>query len=403
MNPWPVIGACLRRYRWTAVTFMLLVAAGVSLAVSLVSQERALRTGSTRAADRFDLIVAAPGSQTEALLTAVYLRPGAPKLLAPATTAQLLNERRAAFVAPLAFGDSRGGAPVVGTTAALIAHLSDGLAEGRVFANRNEAVVGAASPLTVGATFRPTHGHGAEAEADDAHEHGATLTVVGRMKPTGSPWDRVIAVPVELVWEVHGLPDGHAKGTETIGPPFDAERTPGIPAAVMRPESVATAYRLRSAYSTTESMAFFPAEALRSLYSVLGDMRRLMSLLALVTQALVLAAITASVLILFRVLTSQFVTLRALGAPRRYLFAVAWGFTAFLVLAGTLVGLAGGYGLSFAVSRWLAHETGIALVPTLGLAEAALAGGVLATGLALAAVPAWLIQRRPLAEALAET
>jgi putative ABC transport system permease protein len=223
------------------------------------------------------------------------------------------------------------------------------------------------------------------------------------MRPTGSPWDRAIAIPVELVWEVHGLPDGHAKGSETIGPPFDAERTPGIPAAVMRPESVAMAYRLRSAYATTESMAFFPAEALRSLYSVLGDMRRLMSLLALVTQALVLAAITASVLILFRVLTSQFVTLRALGAPRRYLFAVAWGFTAFLVLAGTLVGLAGGYGVSFAVSRWLAHETGVALVPTLGFAEVAIAGGVLATGLALAVVPAWLIQRRPLAEALVET
>jgi putative ABC transport system permease protein len=366
-----------------------------------------LRTGSARAADRFDLIVAAPGSQTDALLTSVFLRPGAPRLLAPEVTTRLLNDRSAAFVAPLAFGDSYRGAPIVGTTAALIAHLSDGLAEGRVFAARTEAVVGAASRLDVGTTFRAVHGvhddedHEAKSEAN-LHEHGATITVVGRMKPTGSPWDRAIAVPVELVWVLHGLPDGHEPGAETIGPPFAPERTPGIPAAVVRPESIATAYRLRSAYTTAESMAFFPAEALRSLYSVLGDMRRLMSLLALVTQALVLLAIMASVLILFRLLSPQFVTLRALGAPRCYIFAVAWSFTAFLVFVGTLLGVTGGYGLSFAISRWLAGETGIALSPTIGSAETAIAASVLTIGLALAILPAWLMQRRSLAEALTD-
>ena len=400
MNPWPVIAACLRRYRWTAAAFTLLVAAGVSLAVALISQERALRAGSARAADRFDLIVAAPGSQTDALLTSVFLRPGAPRLLSPEVTARLLNDPRAAFVAPLAFGDSHGGAPIVGTIAALVTRLSDGLAEGRVFASRTEAVVGAASPLTLGAGFRPTHGRAEQGDEADDHEHGVTFTVVGRMKPTGSPWDRAVVVPVETVWAAHALPDGHAKGADAIGPPFEPERTPGIPAAILRPDSVAAAYRLRSAYATTESMAFFPAEALRSLYAVLGDMRRLMSLLAIVTQALVLLAVTASVLILFRLLAPQFVTLRALGAPRRYIFAVAWGFAACLVFAGTALGLAGGYALSLGVSAWLARETGIALAPSLGAAEATIAALVCAIGLGLAILPAWAMGRRPLAEAL---
>ena len=403
MNPWPVVRACLTRHRITAAAFVLLVAAGVSLAVALVSQERALRAGSARAADRFDLIVAAPGSQTDALLTAVFLRPGAPRLLSPEITARLLNDKTPTLVAPQAFGDSHRGAPIVGTTAALIAHLSDGLAEGRVFGGRHEAVVGAASPLRLGATFRPAHGvHGADEDHDDADEHGVVLTVVGRMKPTGSPWDRVITVPVELVWQLHSLPDGHDKGSEAIGPPFDPARTPGIPAAVVRPESVASAYRLRSAYTTNDSMAFFPAEALIRLYSVLGDIRRLMSLLAMVTQALVLLAVVTSVLILFRLLMPQFVTLRALGAPRRFVFAVAWGFTATLVLAGVLVGFAGGYALSFGVSRWLASEIGIALVPSLGPVEIGIGLAILAIGLVLAVLPAWLMQRRPLADALAE-
>jgi putative ABC transport system permease protein len=62
------------------------------------------------------------------------------------------------------------------------------------------------------------------------------------------------------------------------------------------------------------------------------------------------------VFILFRLLAPQFITLRALGAPRRYVFAVAWGFTALLVGVGVMVGLAGGYGLSFAISAWLARS-----------------------------------------------
>jgi putative ABC transport system permease protein len=220
------------------------------------------------------------------------------------------------------------------------------------------------------------------------------------MRPTGSPWDRAVVVPVEFVWAVHALPDGHPPGSEAIGPPFDAAAVPGVPALVVRPESVAGAYRLRSTYSTPQSMAFFPAEALLALYEVLGDMRRLMSLLALTTQGLLLLSVVSSVLILFRLLMPQFVTLRALGAPRRFVFAVAWGFTAVLVAIGVAAGIAGGYGVSFAISAALAAETGIALTPTLGWSELAIGAGILGIGLVLAALPAWIIQRRPLAEAL---
>jgi putative ABC transport system permease protein len=332
----------------------------------------------------------------------VYLRPGAPKLLSPETTAAVLNERRAIFVAPLAFGDSLHGAPIVGTIPALVAHLSEGLAEGRVFAARSEAVVGAASPLGLGATFRPTHGHTGHDDDDDEgeNEHGATLTVVGRMKPTGSPWDRAVVVPVELVWALHQLPTGHAEQSAQLGPPFDPARTPGIPAAVVHTAKVATAYQLRGAYTGRESMAFFPAEALLQLYSILGDMRQLMSLLAVVTQALVLLAIVSSVFILFRLLAPQFVTLRALGAPRRYVFAIAWGFTALLVGAGVLAGLAGGYALSFAISGWLAHATGVALQPSLGPSELLVALAIFGVGLVLATLPAWRVQRTSLAAAM---
>lgn len=265
MNPGPVIRAALARYRYSAQAFVLLVAAGVSLAVAIVSQERALRSGSARAADRFDLIVAPPGSRTDALLAAVFLHPGSSQLLSPELSARLLNDTRAAFVSPLAFGDSHRGAPVVGVTAALVGQLSggstQGLAEGRLFASRDEVVVGAASPLQLGERFHPAHGvhHGGKAqggdEAQDAQE--ALLTVVGRMRPTGSPWDRAVLAPVEQIWAMHRLPGGHAPDSAQLGPPFDAAHTPGIPAAVLHTPKLAQAYQLRSAYNGREAMAFF--------------------------------------------------------------------------------------------------------------------------------------------------
>ena len=404
MNPWPLIVSALRRHHGTALAFVLLVAAGVTLAVAITSQERALRSGSARAAERFDIVVAPPGSRTDALLSAVFLRPGSSRLLSAQITAALLADTRAVFASPLAFGDSHRGAPVIGAIAALTARLSPTLAEGRHFAARGEAVVGAASTLRLGDTFAPAHGihhagkhHSGEAD-NDLHE--ASIRVVGRMSPTGSPWDRAIVVPIETVWALHELPDGQPEGATRIGPPFDAGRVPGIPAAVLHPRSVADAYRLRAAYTGTESMAFFPAEVLVQLYATLGDIRQLMSLIAIATQLLVLAAIVASVLLILKLLAPRFVTLRMLGAPRRYVFAVAWGYTATLVTLGVGLGLVGGYALSFGLARWLEASSGVALRPSLGAAEWAMAAIMLALGWLLALLPAWRVQRLDLALAM---
>ena len=176
-------------------------------AAAITAQERALRQGSARAADRFDLVVAAPGSTTDLLLKVVYLQPGSVELLQGEPLRRLMSESRAEFVAPIGFGNSVAGDPVVGTIPALVEHLAAGRLEGRMFGHVDEAVVGAASPLAIGDTFQATHGHGAEAEGGDYHPQ--ELTVVGRLPPTGSPWDRAILMPIEHVWQVHGLADGH--------------------------------------------------------------------------------------------------------------------------------------------------------------------------------------------------
>jgi len=397
MNPWPIVLATIKAHPSRIAVFVLLIAVAAGLGMAMTMQERALRKGSARAADKFDIIVAAPGSHTEVLLQSVFLRPGAPELIAPDETFRILEEPKAALAAPLGFGDSHDGSPVVGTTAELVNHLSGNeLAEGRMFAAHEEAVIGAASPLRIGDKIHAAHGH-------DAHqgEHGAEITIVGRMKPTGSPWDRAAIVPIEFTWEVHGLPTGHSpEHAERVGPPFDRGFVPGVPAIVIKPKSLIAAYGLRGKYRTERTTAFFPAETLISLYELLGDMRVMMSALALGTQILVIAAVLVALAVLLQTNRRQYAILRALGASRSYIFAAVWLYVTLTVAAGAVIGLALGTGFAMAVSAYLAQKTGVVLRPMPGLAEAELAGVLILVGALFAAIPAMMLYRQPVVAGL---
>ena len=421
MNPLPIVIAALLRNRFTALLFIGVIALAVGLGVAISAQERALRLGSARAANRFDLIVAAPGSQTDVLLSVVYLDPTAVELLSPEMTATVLAGERAEFAAPIGFGDSQGGDPVVGTTAQFVGHLSDELAEGRVFDAMNEAVVGALSLHAIGEAIEITHGNtdgpgggdadkasdhheeGSEADHeqhDEAEHHHQPVTVVGRMRPTGTPWDRAIIVPIEYNWSVHGLETGHARGDKRVGPPFDTAKLPGVPAIVIKPENLAAAYGLRDRYRTVASTAFFPAEVLVDLYTVMGNVARVMSGLTLAAQVLVVAAILAGILALLDLQRQRFAVLRALGAPRAFIFATVWLYVVILIASGALVGLLLGWAFARLVSGIVSAETGMAMQATLGGTEFALVGALLLLGLLLAVIPAALIYRRPVIEAL---
>jgi putative ABC transport system permease protein len=402
VNPLPVIKAAVVRHRVTFLVFVILVAVATAIGVGITAQEAALRNGSARAADKFDLVIAAPGSQTDVVLAAIYLRPGTVPLIDPKIVAQAFADPHAAIAAPLGFGDNLHGSPIVGTVAPFVDHLSGGLQEGRLFATETEAVAGAATPVAIGQRFRPEHGlH--EDDDDDAaehHEHDTDVTVVGRMKPTGTPWDNSMIVPIELVWRVHGLPTGHAENETRIGSPFVASRVSGVPAIIVKPDTLAAAYGLRNAYRTPLSMAFFPAEPLLRLYEVLGDIRELMSWMALATEGLVVLAMLAGVMAILALHRRQFGVLRALGAPRLYIFLCVWGEIAFIAIVGAVIGLALGTGAVVLVSYMITRATGIVLPAEIGTNELLLVGGMIVFGVLVSTIPAFVIHRQSVIQAL---
>ncbi|MEM6825251.1 MAG: ABC transporter permease [Pseudomonadota bacterium] len=392
--PWGLVGAILWRFRWANTIFVLLISVSVGTGIGILAQERGLRQGSAQAADKFDVLITAPGSELTMMLAAVYLQPSDIPLLDGYVFNEVATHESVDIAAPLAFGDSWEGAPIVGTTADFVRHLTDDQVLGRMWTNASEAIVGAAVSLEIGDSFTPSHGHG---DAADPQAHaGEEVLVVGRMARTGTPWDRALLVPVEQVWRVHGLADGHApENAGQIGPPFDADYFPGTPAIIVRAEALWASYAIRSEFTRdAETMAFFPGTVLSNLYRVLGDVRRAMSLLSLVTQMLVAVSVLLGLFLLMRVFQRQVALLRVLGAPTRFVFSVMWSYSAVLLISGSALGLIFGMLAAAVLSRIVTAQTDVLIRAPIGWTELHVIAGFIAVTTVLSLLPAAIAVRR---------
>lgn len=429
--------ADLRRLWAGSVVVVLLVALATALGVAVTLQERALRLGSARAADKFDLVIGAAGSETQLVLSSVFLQAAPLPLVSGEVLHTLSEDPRVAWAAPVAFGDSFNGYPLVGTTTALISNTTPGFSEGAMFAAEGEAVIGAAVQLRIGDEVKPLHGN--------AGEGGQTHTelayhVVGRLEATNTPWDRAILVPVQAVWHIHGLGnedhddhdhdhagetasaaetsaasgieaehhdeddgDEHHHGEIDADAPlvetFD-EHMPGLPAILVKPKTIGDAYKLRQDYRAETTLAVFPGEVLTRLYATLGDAKLVLSAVSAGAQALVAAALLLVTILHVGQRRRQIGALRAFGAPRLAVFGIVWSELFLLVLAGIAFGYLIGYGAAIFIANLFTVQSGVVLPVSFARPDLWQAGWLLAFGAFLATLPAWLAYRQSPAAAL---
>lgn len=411
--------ADLRRLWVGALVVGLLVALSTALVVTVTLQERALRLGSARAADKFDLVIGAAGSETQLVLSSVFLQPAPLPLLPGSVLASLQADPRVAWAAPVAFGDSFNGYPIVGTTTQAISATTPGFAAGAMFASEGQAVIGAGVALNVGDTVKPMHG----SVAEGGHTHSElAYHVVGKLQPTGTAWDRAILVPVQAVWHIHGLGDdhdheahdehddhdgdahqnehegehdhhGHIDPDAPLVESFDAQ-DPGVPAILVKPKTIAAAYKLRQEYRNDRTLGVFPGEVLTRLYATLGDVKKVLAVVAVGAQALVAGALLLVTVIHIGQRRKQIGALRAFGAPRLSVFLIVWLELFGVVLLGIGLGIGLGYGAALGISHSVQGQSGFDL-PVAFLAQDI--WQVLITlvfAAVLASLPAWLAYRQ---------
>jgi putative ABC transport system permease protein len=106
----------LRSRAFQTFSVVSIAAFSVGLAVALFLLAQGLRLGLIRAVEPFELIAGAKGSPYQLALNTVFLQDVPIGNIPWESYSALSDDARVSFAAPLGFGDSYRGYPVVGTT-----------------------------------------------------------------------------------------------------------------------------------------------------------------------------------------------------------------------------------------------------------------------------------------------
>ena len=368
---------------------LLLLALGIATIAVLMLATQQIEERMGRDARGIDMVAGAKGSPMQLVLAAVF-HLDAPAGNIPLDEAMALAKHRLVKRAiPMALGDSYRSFRIVGTNHDYVAHYGAQLAQGSLWAQPMEAVLGAeaarATGLRVGAKFAGAHGLGAGGEEHEEEPY----QVVGVLAPTGTVIDRVVLTSVESVWEVHehGRPAGGPREITALLVQYAS------------PLAAATLPRAVKRFLAAASPAYESAR----LFRMLGVGVEVLRAFGLV---LVIAAGLSVFIALTNALEERrydLAVMRMLGASRAKLMGLLLIEALALSAAGALLGLALGHVLM--------EVLGFALraaqqVPVTGWTWAAgelwLVVLALGVGVLAALLPAWRASRAEVAPVLAE-
>jgi putative ABC transport system permease protein len=393
----------------TALNILLLALSVASLVILLLFSSQ-LENRFDKDAQGIDMVVGAKGSPLQLILSSVY-HVDIPTGNVPLDTVVLLRRQLGVAEAiPLALGDSFRSFRIVGTEPAYPALLGASLADGRMFAAKMEAVIGADVAARTGANLgqRFVGGHGMSS-GDDGPKHEETpFIVVGRLKPTGTVIDRLILTRVESVWGVHGIADpGEDHHADHHGGESEEahEEHAGadVTAVLVRFGSPIAAVRLPGFINRqTNLQAAVPAVEVSRLLALVGvglDAVRAFAVLLMLTAGL---SIFVALLTALKEREGDMAMLRVIGASRAAIIGQVASEGLILASAGATLGLLLGHGV---IGMAAAN---IEQLRALGLnafafhpGEALIVAAALGIGLIAALIPALRVLKTDIAETLA--
>lgn len=362
----------LRQHLFSTSITIACVALATGLMMSVFAINQQTYKAFTEGHGGFDAVLGARGSATQLVLNSVFHLETSPGNIPWSLYMQIKEDPRVENAIPFALGDNYYGYRIVGTKPELfeieyregrIPELFDG---GRMFDEmRREAVVGSFAArktgLQVGDIFQPYHG----LVFEEGTQHSEQFVVVGIMRPTNTPMDRVIWVPIEGVFRM----EGHVlRGTGEVYKPDAAQVIPDehkeVSSVMLNLRTPQAGMQLTNTINRQGDVATFawPVGAIMSdLFQKIGWVSHVLTLVAYLIIVVSAASIMASIYNSINERRRDIAILRSLGARRNTVFAAIVSESSAIALLGTLGGYVV-YSIILSIAMYIVREqTGVVL------------------------------------------
>jgi putative ABC transport system permease protein len=293
-----------------------------------------------------DLIVGSRTSGINLLLYSVFKIGNPSNNLQWNSYQNIANKSQVAWSVPLSMGDSHQGFSVIGTTDDYFKYFKYAdkqkisFARGELFKRLYEVVLGADVAKNLGYNLNQSlvmsHGTG---KVSFTHHDNHPFKVVGILKPTGTPADQSLYIPLQSIDILHQT--GHVHDELLSEVPLGKKYQPQLSAFLLGSKSKIAILGLQrdiNQYAQEPLSAILPVLALRELWKIVGAVEislRVISWLILVTA---LICMTTMLLASMKEREKELAVLRALGAKAHIIILLIGAESLFLTLLGAIAG-----------------------------------------------------------------
>lgn len=342
------------------------VALASGLLLSVFSIQAQSRAAFTSGASDFDAVLGARGSQLQLVLNTVFHLETSPGNIPWSMYQSVKQDSRVRQAVPYALGDNYYGYRIVGTTKDLFEGRYALESGSQLFSpDAKEAIVGSFAAqktgLKLGDTFNPYHG----LSFRENMRHAETYRVVGLLKPTNTPVDRVIWIPIEGVFRM----GGHVlRGTGQAYKPQAEQEIPDehkeVSAVMLKlsnPQAGIFLDHMVNKQGKVATLAWPIGRVMAELFEKMGWMHRVLKLIAYLVLIIVGAGILSSIYNSIEQRRREFAIMRAMGARKGLVFALIVGESTAIAQLGAVLGFGVYFAILAVVAAVIRSQTGVVL------------------------------------------
>jgi len=340
----------------TVVTALSIALAGGLLMSVWVVKEQSDAAFSQQDAG-FDAVLGARGAKLQLVLNAIFHLEASPGNLKWEDYLNIKKHRAIATALPIAVGDNYLGYRLVGTLTNLFdVEYAKGnqytVGQGRKFEQGYaEAVIGSfvaeRLKMKVGDTFHPYHG----LIFDEKQQHAETYVVTGILKPSNTPADRVIWIPLEGIQNMKG---------------HDPKSASDVSAVLVKLKTPIAGQMLDLMYNKQGNRLTFAwpiAQVVASLFDKISWFDKILALVAWLVALVATASVLASIYNSMNERRRDIAIMRALGARGSTIFSAIVFESAAIAAIGMFGSFAVYAGIMNGAASVIRAQTGVVLTP----------------------------------------